>query len=162
MSDRTIRDAINQITGNHLADRVYVAEATVTSVNISARTCVCEMVQGKSTGSLNDVRLMATADDGLLIIPSIGSNVCIILSDFTPPYISQYSAVDKIIFRGGDLGGMVEVVKLTAKLNGLVTQLNAELIKIQTGLSGVGGVYVPKPTSNFIKSDYENLNITQG
>jgi len=162
MSDRSIRDAINQITGTHLQDKVYSVEAVVSSVDIASRTCVCQVVSGRANNIMNDVRLMTSAEDGFLIVPGIDSNVCIIISDYTDPYVSQYSAVSKIILRGGDLGGLIAIEALTERLNMLVAHLNIELAKIQTGLTGVGGVYVPAPASQFVKDNYENKSITHG
>lgn len=143
MSDRTIRDAINMITNNHMVARVYIIEALVVSVNTSARTCVCEMVSGNSATILNDVRLMASVEDGFLIIPSIDSNVCIVMSDFTEPYISQYSGIDKIIFRGGDLGGLTKTLTLLTKLNNIEKLMNDLIIKFNTHTHNVTAVGAP-------------------
>lgn len=162
MSNGAIRDAINQITGNHLADKVYAVGATVKSVDQSARTCVCQVVSGKANNILPNVRLMASVDDGLLIIPELDSSVCVIISDFTEPYISQYSGVEKIIFRGGDLGGLIKIDMLTAKLNALVNQINVELPKISAGIATGGGAYTPVLATTFSKLDYENTMINHG
>jgi hypothetical protein len=171
MSAGAIREAINKITGNHMVDKVYCIEATVTSVNATARTCGCDVVTGRISSTFDDVRLMAVTDDGFLIIPTIGSNVSIIFSDFTYPYVSQYSGIDKIIFRGGDLGGIVKVVALTAKLNKLENLLNDLVIKYNVHVHPViavgspSGLTVAIETGSLtptVRLDIENTNITHG
>jgi hypothetical protein len=162
MGDRSIRDAINQITGNHLADKVYSVDATVVSVDSIKRVCTCQLVGGKANNTFENVRLMASVDDGFLLIPALDSNVCIIFSDFTDPYISQYGEIDKVIIRGGDLGGLISIEKQTTKLNKAVLELNTELIKIQTAISSLSGTYIRQNISTFDKTDFENKNVTHG
>lgn len=162
MSDRAIRDTINQITDNLNTVRVYAVDATVSSVDIPARTCVCQVVSGKVSNILSNVRLMASVDDGLIMVPAAGSNVCVILSDSVDPYISQYSAIDSIVMRGGDLGGLIKIIELTSKLNEFVNGFNTELPKIAAGIATGGGFYSPTNANTFSKSDFENDKITHG
>lgn len=161
MSDRAIQEAIQILSGTHLADKVHFIDAVVNSVDENARTCIVVATSGRA-GNQFTARLMAAVDDGILIIPAVGSTVVISYSDFVSPAVIQYSEVDRVILRGGDLGGLVKVAELTNKLNNLVLQLQAELVKIQTGITGVGGTYVPGQISQFVKSNYENDKIKHG
>jgi hypothetical protein len=171
MSAGAIREAINKITGNHMADRVYAVDGIVLSVNPIARVCSCEIVNGRTNAIFDEVRLMANVDDGFLISPTVGSNVTIIFSDFTLPYIAQYSGIDKIIFRGGDLGGLVKVEALTTKLNNLENKVNSLLGKynihvhpvIAVGsLSGVTPLVESGILTPTIRLEIENSNISHG
>lgn len=159
MSDREIRESINKITGTYLTDKVHAVEATIISVDSTSRLCVCQVVSGKASNIINDVRLMATADDGLLIIPTIGSSVCVIISDYNDPYISQYSGIDKIILRGGDLGGLVRVINLTTKLNNLESKVNDLVTKFAAHTHTV--VSVGSPTSPNLLPVVGSLTPTQ-
>lgn len=166
MSDRLIRNAVQIMAGTKLVDKVYSVEATVISVDEGARTCVCQVISGKASYNLSDVRLMATVDDGILIIPVVGSNVNIIRSDYTSPYVSQYSGVDKIIMRGGDLGGLVKVIStaqrlnlIEEKLNSLLTAYNAH---VHTGNNTPTASIVTGSLTLTKREDIENVNITQG
>lgn len=161
MSDRAIQEAIQILSGTNLSDKVYAVDATVISVDEVKRTAKVQVVSGKANNTIT-ARLMSAVDDGLLIIPAISSTVGILMSDFTRPSIIQYSEVDRIILRGGDLGGLVKIVEITQKLNNLVSELRAELIKIQTGIIAGGGTYAPGTITRFSKADYENQNITHG
>jgi hypothetical protein len=171
MSDRSIRDIINTINGNH--EPVYLIDATVISVDKSKRNCVCQALSGKTQNTLNDVRLMASLDDGMLLLPSIGSTVVIMRNELIDPVIIQYSQVDQIIFNGGDLGGLVKVLSVVDRLNKIENALNDLASKfnahthILTLTSGTGTAAVPMnpETTTLIKTvrnDIENTKILQG
>lgn len=159
--DRSIQQAIQILSGTHLADKVYAVDASVLSVDESTRTASVQIISGKATNTIT-VKLMSAVDDGLLIVPAVGSTVNVILSDFTLPYVTQYSEVDKIVLRGGDLGGLIKILQLTEKLNKLVLQVTQELPKIAAGIATGGGSYTPGTLDQFNKNDYENKVITHG
>jgi hypothetical protein len=48
---------------------------------------------------------------------------------------------------GGNAHNLVRYEPLNNALQSLVNKINAELVKIQTGLTAVGGVYAPAPVS---------------
>ena len=159
--DRKIQQAVQMLSGTHLSDKVFFIDAKVLSVNKQARTCRVQAIGGK-TANVFTARLMAVVDDGILIIPAVDSTVSVVRSDFTKPMVAQYGEVDEIIIRGGDLGGLIKVADLTAKLNTFVQQIQAELVKVQTGITAVGGTYVLGRLSDFSKDDYENKKVTHG
>jgi hypothetical protein len=171
MSDRSIRESVQYLAGNHQTDRVTLIDATVNSVDEAARTCECIAVTGSVGNIISGVRLMATLDDGLLVIPAVDSTVVIAMSIFTDPLIVNYSEVEKIVLRGGDLGGLVKVIDLTKKLNALENLLNDLVAKFNihthnvtstaapTGPSLVQETTVLAPTE---QQEIENESITQG
>lgn len=171
MSDRAIRDAINQIAGTHLTNKVHAVTANVLAIDLPSRTCTCQIVDGHVNNTLPNVKLMASIDDGFLIQPTLNSTVCLIISDFGEPYISQYSGIDKITLRGGDLGGLTKVISLTQKLNILENKLNSLLLKFNFHTHNVTAVGVPtgpnlSPESGSLtptqQAEIENKNITHG
>ena len=169
--DRDIREAIEYLAGVNREDKVYSFDAIVNNVDESKRTCECQIVSGKVQNVLDNVRLMASVDDGVLIVPALGSNVTIIISNFTDPYITSYSEVEKIVLRGGDLGGLVKIVELTSKLNNLENAVNDLISKFNSHTHNVTAVGSPtgpnlapeettlQPT---IQDEIENKSITQG
>jgi hypothetical protein len=182
-SDRDIREAVEHLADTNKQDKIFLFDAEVLSVDADNRICSCVSTSGKTSNQLDNVRLMSSVDDGLLFIPAVGSTVTIILSTFTLPLIIQYSEIEKVIFRGGDLFGMVKVKELTDKLNavedfakGLQTKLNDLVSKYNSHthiltLSSGTGTAAPTTTSetpdtdtlnNTQQSDIENTNITQG
>lgn len=170
MSARAIQEAIQQLSGTHLADRLYFLDCEVKSVDEAGRACTVIALSGK-VGSEFTARLMASVDDGILAVPSVGSTVIVSSSDFTTGCIVQYSEIEKIVFRGGDLGGLVKVISLTTKLNNLENKLNSLILKYNTHTHNVTAVGSPtgpglQPETGTLtptqRTEIENKNITHG
>jgi hypothetical protein len=123
MSD--IKNAISTLVG--IEDMVYFNDCEVISTNEDERTCIVQ-------NGVNEieVRLMPVVDDGVLIIPVIGSTISILQSDRYDPVIVQYSEVEKIVLMGGDNKGLVKVVELKNKLNAVENQMNNILNVLKT------------------------------
>lgn len=173
MSDnRTIQVAIQHLAGTHDSDTVYAMDAVVESVDQSTRTCVVTVVAGRVANQIPDVRLMATVDDGILCIPTIGSNVTILVSTYSDPYITSFSSIDSIILRGGDLGGLVKLLIALSSFNQLEKDLNnlKNLISGWAPISGDGGAALKTILTSWFSTkltitkriDLENTAITQG
>lgn len=96
-----IRDAIAQLAGTYQKDDVYMVACTVTDVNEATRTCTCTSVTGKSSTDLQNVQLMAEVDDGMLLIPSIGSTIIVGYSKRNVPYVALFSQIDKVVIITG-------------------------------------------------------------
>jgi len=169
MSDRDIREAIEYLSGTNKQDRIFLLDANVDSVDETNRTCVCTMIGGNSANTLDNVRLMASVDDGILNLPALDSTVTIILSTFTEPVIIAYSELDKIKFRGGDLGGLVIVGQLVERINKIENLLNNFITAYnshthpETGTTtGITPMQESQTATLTQISDIENVNITQG
>lgn len=166
MSDRDIREAVQWLAGTKLNDSIYCLEATVISVDEGNRVCECDIIAGKAAYRLTDVRLMATVDDGILIIPEIGSNVIVIKSDYIAPFVVQYSGVDKVILRGGDLGGLVKVMSNVERLNLIENKVNVLLAAYNSHVHAANNTPTVSTVTGTLtptqKTDLENENIKQG
>lgn len=177
MSDRAIITAVQKMTGVFKKNDCYYVIGEVKSV--SGNTCVVTIVSGDSELDVPNVLLQAEVCDGLLITPVVNSNVLLCLSNYSPPYVAMFSDIDefylqvgdssltvtndgKIKLNDGQLGGLIKIQDLTSKLNDMVTAINIELGKIQTGIAAAGGSYSPTNLSQFNKTDYENSDITHG
>lgn len=137
---REIIDAIQVLSGTKGVDNIQYLPCTVLSVDEPTRQCVCEALNGNSTAPFSNVQLMASVDDGILYIPSVGSTVIVTYSKFNQPYVSFFSSLDKILYIVGDsvvsitdgliqlndgsLGGLVKIAELTTKLNNLENIVN--------------------------------------
>lgn len=171
MSDRTIRESIAYMAGTHQVDAVVLIDVEVDSLDTDSMTCQGTALTGPVGNAIADIRLMAAVDDGVLLTPSVGSTVTVIMSTFTGPVALCYSAVDKITLLGGDLGGLVKVIDLTKKLNNLENIVNDLIAKFNTHTHNVTAVSAPTgpnllpETQTLIitkRIDIENQNITQG
>jgi len=169
-ANRNISDAILKITGLHKAVPVYYVNAIVESVNIASRTCDVTAVDGNVEFEIPNVMLMAVVDDGILLEPVIGSTVKVIYSQNVEPFICQYSEIANITLTAqtliklndGSYGGLIKIGQLTSTINNLVAQVQAELLKIVTAITSLGGTYTAGALSQFSRSDYENTNVKHG
>ena len=146
---------------------IYDRPGVVQSVDLAKRTCNVTLLDG---GALEDIKLQAQASltSGVVVVPSVNSQVMVSFQGRTYGYVSQYTTVsqvlidtDEIIINGGTFDGMVKINDLTTKLNLLRSEMQTELGKIVVSFTGVGGTYTPATLSAFSKSDYENTKIKQ-
>jgi aromatic ring-opening dioxygenase LigB subunit len=176
-NDRSIITAIKKMAGTYNADTLYLVTGRVVSVDEEAGTCSVEAVTGKATTNIEGVELQTTVSDGILVIPKKDSEVKVLFSTYTTPFIVQYGEVEKVIispdlvqFNDGALGGMVKVKELTKKLNALENKVNSivSTFNSHTHTSGSSGAPTT-PTSSPISgtltptqvADIENPLIVQ-
>lgn len=114
---------IQIIAGTHRIANCYLTDAIVKSVNVSTRTCVVETLGGKVSSSLT-VRLMASVDDGCLILPSVDSTIVVLFSEQVAPIALMYSEVDRITWLGGEYDGVPIVSHPTDVNKGVLKRLN--------------------------------------
>lgn len=166
MSDRSIQEAIQKLAGTHLNDSIHICAATVTAVDVAARTCTCEAIGGKAVTELGNVQLMPEVNDGLLLIPAIDSTVIVQWSTRNEPFILMFSelktatlsANEGIQFQGGELGGIPISDNVKKHLNFIENAFNLLNAKVN--------VLAPTPViPNLIltaESDIANDFIRQG
>lgn len=168
---RGIAEAVKYLAGTHQTDTVFLIDAQVLSVDPDAMTCVVTALTGPVGNDIPDVRLIASVDDGVLRLPTIGSTVTVLMSTFTDPAIVAYSGLDKIVLLGGDLGGLPVVGNLIIRLNNLENAYNDLASKynshvhpvIATGSpTGTTSILEPTNLALTVATDIENPNITQG
>jgi hypothetical protein len=121
MSDASVKNMIRTLVGMH--DIVSVFDAKVNSVDETARMCEVTIVTGKSSNIL-PVRLMASVDDGCLLIPKVDSTVVVTMSEYVEPYISMYSEIERIVWLGGEYDGVPIVTHPTDNTKGLLSKIN--------------------------------------
>lgn len=165
----TINDAIKEFFKRFVkSEEIYAKIGTVSNVDEVNRICDVEPIDGEA--EILNVRLQSvtTSALGIVPIPKDGSKVVVNFLNNEAGFVSLYSEIDKLLidtdlvkFNGGSLDGLVKINELTTKLNLLKTEVQAELVKIQTGLAGVGGVYTPGTLTSFDKNNYENTKIKQ-
>lgn len=186
MSDRAVIESIQAITKTRLTDKVWMAECTVDSVDEGSRTCQCTLLEGTVSTS-RTVSLMPVVDDGMLLLPTAGSTVKIIYSEYTAPFVAQYSQVDKILFviddkavqittdgiqlNDGSNGGVPLVNPLVDKINALENAYNNVLQILQSIIIPLApsGTYPFAPLFGSVQAiqpltqtgDLENMEVVQ-
>lgn len=149
-----VRKIMKQLGGIGTGCRVCIG--TVKEVDEKERTCV---VERDGSPELNEVRLNAVIDEGVTdcftVIPSVGSFVQVLLLDETEGLVVATSKIAKvmaktgdvtmevsaqgIVMNGGKLGGVIDIAKLTEKVNGLVDAFNGHTHTIASGAIATQG-----------------------
>jgi hypothetical protein len=133
--------AIQQAAGTYQKDTAGFALCEVISVDEAARTCKVRTINGKSVLTYEGVQLMAGVNDGMLLIPTVESQVYISFSKVNTPFVSMFSQLDKVLFvvgemdiqvtkdgielNGSNYGGIVKVVDLVSKINTIERDINS-------------------------------------
>ena len=118
---RELRDAILSIV-NPLST-AYLMDMEVVSVDENARTAQCMSINTDAEITIT-VRLMPTIDDGIFVVPTVGSTVTVSTDTNCEPIVVGFTETDKIVLRGGQFDGLVKVAELTTKLNNLEYKVN--------------------------------------
>jgi hypothetical protein len=187
MSDRSIIEAIQAITGSRLKDRVYIAACNVESVDEAKRAVSCTLIDGPAELKIT-AALMAVVDDGMLLIPTVNSTVKVVFSDYASPFVCQYSELDKITlivgesqlivqdglfeFNKGELNGLVKLSPLIQKLNNLENAFNdlaskfnthTHILALSAGTGTAAQTAAPETTvlTETQQADLENTKIKQ-
>ena len=136
----------------------------VTQVNEDERSCTCVPVNDKSAAEIPDVQLMAVPNDGELRLPAVDSYVIVCRMEKMQPFVIRESDLSKYILYADEInlngtlnGGIVKVNELTAKLNLLVTQVQANFTAIAATYP-----YTTVPLQPFSATDYQNTTIKHG
>jgi hypothetical protein len=134
----SVAELVQQVAGTYGISPVQVMTCEVTAVSSGERTCTVSPL----TDNLEpfSAQLMADIDDGILILPTIGSTVKIMLSEIITPTVIQYSAIDEILIvsggaaikvyssgvelQGVDYGGMMKVTPSVKAWNDLQNDVN--------------------------------------
>ena len=139
---------------------VTIYQGIVTKVD----GCLCEVQIGGI--SIPDVRLRASEleDDGqLLVTPKVGSAVTVgsLSGDLTQLVVLQVDHIEAIVINGGKLGGLINIVQLTDKINALVDTFNRHTHAVT--VTHPGGTFTTiepgSSASSFNKGDYEDEKI---
>ena len=122
---------------------------------------------------VSGIRLRASEADNqaqIILVPRVGTAVVVgsLSGDLSQLAVLSVDAVERIEINGGQLGGLINIEQLTAKINELVEAFNAHTHIIPTGAIVCGSspnanpVTAPKilsPASSFDRTDYEDTTI---
>lgn len=183
---QSIQDAIRKLANTYARDFVTLTECEVLEVDEDSRTCNVKTIDGDSELEIPNVLLMAEPNDGMLLIPAIGSIIKIENTNGTEPVVIQFGELDKVVlfcdtkiqFNEGEFGGIPKIDYLFERMQAQETKLNDLIEKYNTHIHPIDGA-VPLapptlPTSSptisletaltplTIKSELENHSVTHG
>ena len=138
---------------------------------VTGDKCDCSPVNGDA--DLIDVRLQASTTTGILITPTVGSNVVVSLLSNGSAFVSMYSDIDSIQLNGSNYDGLVKVNDLVTKLNNLENKVNGIIATFNAHTHPYINVVTPANTSAAstpvvgtltptVKANIENPLITHG
>ena len=176
--EELIETLARRAAGGGMGCRVDVG--TVKDVNEQEGTCTVER-EGKP--EMHEVRLNAVIDervkDVFRIIPATGSYVMVLQMGMAEGMVLATSKIERveiktgnvtmslssagIVMNGGELGGMIDIGKLTDKVNDLVEAFNGHTQQVSTtgsasAQSGTAAVIASK-AKKLDRGDYENKKV---
>nr|DAE63448.1 MAG TPA: hypothetical protein [Caudoviricetes sp.] len=176
--EELIETLARRAAGGGMGCRVDVG--TVKDVDMQEGTCTVER-DGKP--ELHEVRLHAVIDekvkDYFRVIPAIGSYVMVLQMGMAEGLVVATSKIEKveiktgnvmldmsaagIVMNGGELGGMIDIAKLTGKVNELVDAFNGHTHEVSTtgsaaAQTGTAAVIASK-AKKLDRGDYEDERV---
>lgn len=130
MGDRSIIEAIQKIAGTQLRDNVNLLAASVDSVDEAKRTCIVTTISSQGSVTIENVQLMASIDDGFLLIPAVGSTVLVVYSTFNQPFVTMFSELTKVLIVAGENNASLQI-----DADGLLLEINDTKLAITDGLT---------------------------
>lgn len=130
MSNAAIRRAIETLAGVKGDDKVAMVAAEVISVDEAARTCNVEVITGIGQTEIENVQLMASIDDGLLLIPAIGSTIIVSYSAYNQPFVSLFSELSKVLLVAGENNASIQIDE-----SGVLLEIAETKLLISDGLT---------------------------
>lgn len=167
---RELRDAI--LTLVDPLSTAYLMDMEVVSVDENTRTAQCMSINTDAEITIT-VRLMPTVDDGIFVVPTVGSTVTVSTDTNCEPIVVGFTETDKIVLRGGEFDGLVKVAELTTKLNNAENKINAIInaynahthiltLTMGTGTAAPTVTQVTGTLTPTQQADIENPLITHG
>ena len=172
INSNNIGEVIGQLASRHGEQKVGEVSfefATVETVDIDSRTCTATSVSGVADVTYTNVRLMATVDDGLLLVPAKESTIIVGVNKLMGNFVAMFSELDGIYMVANNtvsvyaaqLNMLLDQNKMTLKnddaslgqvLQDILTHIQSLTVPTPAGTSGV-----PVNISDF-QNDSTNLS----
>jgi len=159
---------LQEAAGVRNQDEVRLLICDVNSVDLDNRLCNVTTVTGTASVKFN-AQLSAGVSDGFIAEPEIDSQVFVLFSKYTKPFVLMYSDLISLSIKGGEFGGLVKVIELTTKINNLENKVNDIILAYNTLSLPVSGSTAGPPVSQItpaltltVRADIENTTIKHG
>jgi hypothetical protein len=162
--------SINQVLTNFVQkvlnkERFYLELGIVQSVDEAELTCEFQPNGGDSESTV----YLSVFESETYQIPEVNSLILVGYTDKAQKYMLQASKVDKIVFRDGANGELINIDDLTSKLNGLKDDVDKiyKALRLWTPVASDGGAALkayyaglgPTSPASFNKNDYKDDKI---
>ncbi len=126
--DALIRETVQTLGGAKDQSKAKISLATVNAVDLATRTCTVTTIGDRAPVTFDNVQLMASVDDGFLLVPAIDSTVIVSYTTFNQPFVLLFSGIDKVLLVAGENSASIEVDE-----TGLLLEINQTKLKIADG-----------------------------
>lgn len=116
----TIDEAIAKLSARPAA--ADIGKAT----NIREEEELCDVeILGKAPALNARLGFAGSGKQGLLVLPKEGSDVIVLWVNGCLPVVVAVAEPERIVWRGGELGGLIKIEELVREFNALVQSVNA-------------------------------------
>ena len=116
----TIDEAIDKIAARPAAADIGKA----TNIRESEELCDVE-IAGKAPALNARLGFAGSGKQGLLVLPKEGSDVIVLWVSGCLPVVVAVAEPERIVWRGGELGGLIKIEELVREFNALVQSVNS-------------------------------------
>lgn len=151
MNNNSIKDLLRTL--GETGEEIYAVLVRVDTVDRQTGTCDCTPLDGDA--EIFDVRLQASAGDGVLVVPKEGTTAVVSFLSRTTAFLALASEVEEIrvkiggismvlsgqgaVFNGGELGGLVKIEALEKNLKSLKEYAEAINAALPGAFTAIGG-----------------------
>ena len=116
----TIDEAIDKIAARPAAADIGKA----TNIRESEELCDVE-ITGKAPALNARLGFAGSGKQGLLVLPKEGSDVIVLWVSGCLPVVVAVAEPERIVWRGGEFGGLIKIEELVREFNSLVQSVNS-------------------------------------
>lgn len=166
-----LSDELKKAVGLFGKESVFMFDALIVSVDESKRTCTVKPISGvTSSGNIENVKLSAEQNDGVIYIPEVDSTVKVLYTNKQDFSIVQFSELAKALFidmdielNGSDKGGLLINTEVLSALNEIKSSLNTlkQLLGGWIVATGDGGAALKTILASWISQPIAGKTITE-
>lgn len=103
------------------------------AVNVREAEELCDVeIAGKASAVNARLGFASTGGMGWLVVPKEGSDVIVLWVSDVLPVVVAVAEPERIVFRGGENGGLVNIAALVEAVNGLIDKFNSHTHQVTT------------------------------
>lgn len=103
------------------------------AVNVREAEELCDVeIAGKASAVNARLGFASSGSQGLLVLPKEGSDVIVLWVSEMLPVVVAVAEPERIVFRGGANGGLINIEALVDAVNGLIDKFNSHTHKVAT------------------------------
>ena len=103
------------------------------AVNVREAEELCDVeIAGKASAVNARLGFASTGGMGWLVVPKEGSDVIVLWVSEMLPVVVAVAEPERIVFRGGEKGGLINIAALVEAVNGLIDKFNSHTHQVTT------------------------------